>query len=179
MKVKIGDITYLCNETKDLIKNAKKETLSSSNISSFKMNEYNIINNGNLINIYTLIPGLENSIIIEFNNSKQESKIYMIKDHYYSEISVGALKELKIRDSKLEYLEDSINYENILEIMENIPSEFAIIQELINKITSSNERSEVINEYNDFCNAVSLMRKSQMKFISSQIANKGISRTII
>ena len=176
MNVNICDI--LGNEIKDLIKLVKTETIRSIIISSFKMNEYNFSNNGNRINAYTLIPGMEECIIIEFTSLEVGNKVILIKDRFFSEISKETIEILKTRNDKIELNENKNDDRELLETLKYVPEEIISIEKVLSVLSTEPDFTLLNTTFKEYCECIKKMRGFQTQYIKAFNHNSNIKRSL-
>ncbi|MBE6154904.1 MAG: hypothetical protein E7163_04975 [Firmicutes bacterium] len=176
MNVNLCDI--LGNEIKDLIKLVKTETIKSTTISSFKMNEYNFSNNGQRINAYTLIPGMEECILIEFTSFEVGNRVIMIKDRFFSEISKETIELLKTRNDKMELNENKSDESELLEMLKYVPEEIVLIEQVLSVLSVEPDFTLLNNIFKEYCESVKRIRNSQTEYIKTFNKNCNIKRSL-
>jgi len=176
MNVNLCDI--LGNEIKDLIKLIKAETIKSTIISSFKMNEYNFSNNGKRINAYTLIPGIEECIIIEFSSPEVAERIILIKDRFFSEISKETIDTLKNRNGNIELSENKSDETELIEALNYIPEEVISIEQVFSALSVEPDITLLNTTFKEYCEGIKRIRNSQIEYIKNFNNDRAIKRSL-
>lgn len=169
----ISCIDVIDNKLQDAIKKIKLTSLQSPNLSFLGIHQ-EIIENDEKIKFYSLLPNMEEIIILKITSSDNEKKHYMLKGPLIAEIKEETVKQLEKNLIVANYLFGKQDLHKMLEIL-SIPEEIQNINLAIENLCLPKELSTIDQSFFEYTNLLSKIRK--MNLISFQYENKeGLAR---
>ena len=158
-------IQFLNNEIFEKVRMAKKDCLTSTNISySGVMHE--ISEEGKITKIYSLLPSLEDAQIVEVS-SKNDKSIWMIMGELTATLKDQDLNELLSRLSLVNDLIEQGNFSDLANLS-IVPEEIEVNYLTLKRISSRMEQNKLDALYKDYAKVIASLRAQQKEYFVFQ-----------